>query len=214
MTGTIADIRKSYSQKILLEKDADPDAIIQFGTWWGEALEAAIEEVNAMTLATVTADHQPAARIVLLKDYSPEGFVFYTNYNSAKGHELAANASACLVFFWKELERQIRIDGVATKVSAETSTAYFDSRPPESRLGAHVSPQSEVIENREWLDNRLKILQDEYAGRTAERPAHWGGYLVKPEIIEFWQGRPDRLHDRLRYTLLKNSGWKMERIAP
>lgn len=214
MAGSIADIRKNYSRKTLSESDVKANAIDQFGVWWQEALEAEIDEVNAMTLATSTTSGMPSARIVLLKDYSAEGFVFFTNYNSAKGKELLANPNACLVFFWKELERQIKIVGTVTKVTEEASTAYFDSRPPDSRVGAHVSPQSEIIPNRAWLDNRLAELQKQYEGKKVDRPAHWGGYLVKPELIEFWQGRPDRLHDRLQYTHNNDGSWKIDRIAP
>jgi pyridoxamine 5'-phosphate oxidase len=214
MSVSIADIRKNYSQKSLLEKDANTDAIQQFDVWWNEALSAGIDEVNAMTLATATPDGVPSARIVLLKDYNKDGFVFYTNYKSFKAHEMAENPKACLVFFWKELERQVRITGLVSKVSAEASDIYFNSRPAESRLGAHVSPQSEVIENREWLDKRVIQLQKEFAGKQITRPEHWGGYLVKPVLVEFWQGRPDRLHDRLLYTMEDDGAWKIERLAP
>lgn len=214
MAGSIADIRRNYSSKTFSEKDAKANAFDQFGVWWQEALDAEIDEVNAMTLATATKDGMPSARIVLLKDYSTEGFVFFTNYNSAKGGQLAANPVACLVFFWKELERQVKIVGTVSKVSEEASNAYFDSRPPDSRVGAHVSPQSEIIPNREWLDNKLAELQKQFAGKKVERPLHWGGYVVKPQLIEFWQGRPDRLHDRLQYTLQGDGSWKIDRIAP
>jgi pyridoxamine 5'-phosphate oxidase len=211
---SIADIRKDYKLKTLDETDAASDAIVQFTNWWNEANSSEIDEVNAMTLATTLKDGSPDARIVLLKGYNEKGFSFFTNYQSAKGRELEENPKACLVFFWKELERQIKIVGTVTKVTSEASTAYFDSRPPDSRVGAHVSPQSEIIPNREWLDNRLAELQKQYEGKKVDRPAHWGGYIVKPALIEFWQGRPDRLHDRLQYTLNKDGSWKLERIAP
>ena len=214
MKGKIADIRKTYSQKKLLEKKAAANPLDQFAKWWKQALKAGIDEVNAMTLATASADGVPAARIVLLKDFDEKGFSFFTNYTSFKGQELAENPKACLVFFWKELERQVRITGLVEKLSEEASNEYFNSRPPESQLGAVVSPQSQVIESREWLDAAFAERKKELKGQKIERPARWGGYLVKPVIIEFWQGRPGRLHDRLQYSLQENGGWKLERLAP
>lgn len=212
---SIADIRTQYSRKSLSEADALPDAIEQFEAWWNEALHAALTEVNAMTLATVSADGMPDARIVLLKGMSEEGFTFFTNYESRKGQELAANPRACLVFFWKELERQVRIRGSVSKLPAEDSTAYFFSRPQGSQVGAIVSPQSAVIAGRELLEEKVNALQAAVdAGEKLQKPGYWGGYLVKPENIEFWQGRPNRLHDRLLYTFLPQGGWKIERLAP
>lgn len=212
---SIADIRTQYSLKSLLEADVLPDAIAQFQQWWNEAMHAELTEVNAMTLATASADGVPDARIVLLKDFSSRGFTFFTNYESKKGQELAQNPRACLVFFWKELERQVRITGTVSKVSKEESEAYFFSRPIGSQLGAWASNQSSVLLNREYLINRLNKLQSEAdAGRPVGKPEYWGGYTVQPLRIEFWQGRPNRLHDRLLYTVQKNGDWKIERLAP
>jgi pyridoxamine 5'-phosphate oxidase len=170
--------------------------------------------VNAMTLATASADGVPAARIVLLKGYDEHGFVFFTNYESFKGMQLAENPRACLVFFWKELERQVRITGLVEKVSAEESDAYFNSRPEGSRIGAWVSPQSQVIASREWLEEQEKKYIKDFSEQTVKRPAHWGGYRVKPISIEFWQGRSNRLHDRIQYTLQGDNTWTIERLAP
>lgn len=214
MKRKIADIRKNYSRKKLLEKKAEKNPFKQFAKWWEDALEADIDEVNAMTLATASTDGMPAARIVLLKDYSEQGFTFFTNYESFKGKQLAENPRACLVFFWKELERQVRITGLVERISEAASTEYFLSRPEESRIGAVVSPQSQVIESRDWLDEHFKLQKKELKGKTIDRPARWGGYIVKPVIIEFWQGRPGRLHDRLQYTLSDDGNWKIERLAP
>jgi pyridoxamine 5'-phosphate oxidase len=214
MENSIAGIRKNYSQNSLTEQSADKDPIKQFDTWWKQAVEAKIDEVNAMTLATASADGLPSARIVLLKEFSDKGFAFYTNYNSFKGKQLEENPKACLVFFWKEMERQVRITGIVQKVSAQDSELYFHSRPAGSQIGAAVSPQSTVIESREWLENRFSSMEKELRGGQVSRPENWGGYLVKPVVIEFWQGRPSRLHDRLEYTLQENGSWKIERLAP
>lgn len=214
MQTDIAAIRKTYSQKTLSENDIDANPFKQFDKWWQEALTSDIDEVNAMTLATASADGIPSARIVLLKGFSDEGFVFYTNYNSYKGKQLLENPKACLVFFWKELERQIRITGIVQKTSDADSEEYFQSRPFESRVGATVSPQSTPIENRAWLEKRYADLQKKLDGKTIERPAYWGGYIVKPVIIEFWQGRPSRLHDRIEYSLQENAEWTIQRLAP
>ncbi|WP_127133000.1 pyridoxamine 5'-phosphate oxidase [Pseudoflavitalea rhizosphaerae] len=212
--SSIAAIRTEYRQRSLSENDVQADPISQFGKWWGEAVSAHIDEVNAMTLATASVDGLPAARIVLLKDFDTRGFVFFTNYESFKGQQLLENPRACLVFFWKELERQVRITGLVERVPAEESDAYFNSRPEGSRLSAWVSPQSQVIENREWLDIEEAKKKDEFSGKTIVRPAHWGGYLVKPVIMEFWQGRPSRLHDRIQYSLNEKGAWQIERLAP
>ena len=214
MPSTIADIRKDYKLKSLLEKDVDANAIRQFDNWWNEALNSEIDEVNAMTLATASADGVPAARIVLLKGYDEHGFVFFTNYESFKGMQLAENPRACLLFFWKELERQVRITGLVEKASEQESDAYFNSRPIGSRIGAWTSPQSQVIENRDWLEERDAKYSKEFAAQPLTRPAHWGGYRVKPICIEFWQGRPSRLHDRIQYTLQADNTWTIERLAP
>lgn len=214
MARKIADIRKTYSQKKLLEAKALADPIQQFAKWWKQALKSGLDEVNAMTLATASADGMPAARIVLLKDFSDKGFTFFTNYESYKGKQLAENPKACLVFFWKELERQVRITGLVEKISARESDEYFFSRPLESQAGANTSPQSQVIESREWLTEKYKLMKEKAETTGVKRPEHWGGYIVKPVIIEFWQGRPGRLHDRLQYSLLNNGSWKIERLAP
>lgn len=209
-----ADIRKNYSRKKFTEKKAASDPIIQFGKWWKQAIESEIDEVNAMTLATASSDGIPSARIVLLKGFGPEGFTFFTNYNSFKGQQLAENPKACLVFFWKELERQVRITGLVSKLDAVMSDAYFSSRPRESRLGAVSSPQSQVISSRDWLDEVFRDKKKALRKSEITRPDHWGGFVVKPVIIEFWQGRPSRLHDRLQYSLQDDGNWKIERLAP
>jgi pyridoxamine 5'-phosphate oxidase len=211
---SIADIRKDYKLRSLLEKDVAPHPVRQFETWWQEALNSEIDEVNAMTLATASADGVPAARIVLLKGFDEHGFVFFTNYESFKGMQLAENPRACLVFFWKELERQVRITGLVEKVSAEESDAYFNSRPEGSRIGAWASPQSQVIAGREWLEEQEKKYTKDFSEQSLKRPAHWGGYRVKPISIEFWQGRSNRLHDRIQYTLQGDNSWTIERLAP
>jgi pyridoxamine 5'-phosphate oxidase len=214
MENSIATIRKNYSQKCLSEKDVARNPVEQFRLWWDEAVYAGIEEVNAMTLATASADGMPSARIVLLKGFSDAGFNFFTNYHSFKGRQLEENPKACLVFFWKELERQVRITGLVEKISEEESDRYFESRPDGSRVGAIASPQSEVVASREWLDERFQEVENLVSAAGLARPAHWGGYLVKPVIIEFWQGRPSRLHDRIQYTLGENGEWRIERLAP
>jgi pyridoxamine 5'-phosphate oxidase len=214
MQNSIADIRKNYSQKTLSENDVDIDPVKQFDRWWKEAVASEIDEVNAMTLATASADGFPSARIVLLKDLSVDGFSFFTNYNSFKGQQLSENPKACLVFFWKELERQVRITGLIEKLSEDKSNEYFQSRPEGSRIGAIASPQSQVIPGRSWLDEHYQKLEQELKNTAIQRPSHWGGYLLKPVIIEFWQGRSSRLHDRIQYTLEENGSWKIERLAP
>ena len=214
MNENAAGIRKEYTQEPLVESAMEGDPIRQFSTWWHEALKANIIEVNAMTLATSSADGMPSARTVLMKGFSEKGFTFFTNYNSLKGQQLSENPRASLLFFWKELERQVRITGIVEKVSSEESSAYFHSRPKPSQVGAVISPQSQVIESRQWLDEKYKQAFEQFENTTVERPAHWGGYLVTPVIIEFWQGRPGRLHDRIQYTLSDDGAWKIERLAP
>jgi pyridoxamine 5'-phosphate oxidase len=209
-----ADIRTEYYKKTLLEPDVAHDPIEQFSRWWKDVMDANIEEANAMVLATSSIEAVPSARIVLLKDFSHEGFVFFTNYNSFKGKQLAENPKACLLFFWKELERQVRITGLVSKVSEEESDTYFNSRPEDSRIGAIASPQSEVIANREWIDEKFNQLQKDLQNKEIKRPGHWGGYIVNPVMVEFWQGRPSRLHDRIQYSLSENGSWKIERLAP
>jgi pyridoxamine 5'-phosphate oxidase len=225
MSNEIADIRKDYKLASLEESDVAANPIDQFTRWWNEAVASQIDEVNAMTLATVNAAGVPAARIVLLKGYNPNGFIFFTNYESDKGKNLAQNPNAAIVFFWKELERQIRIEGTVQKVSAEESDRYFNSRPASSRIGAWASPQSAVIENRLVIEQNVERYSSIFANDSIERPDHWGGYIVKPRSIEFWQGRSSRLHDRIRYTIeasayntatdtRSDANWKIERLAP
>jgi pyridoxamine-phosphate oxidase len=210
----ITGIRKEYSRQAFSEENADPDPIKQFARWWNEASESQVEEVNAMTLATCSLEAKPSARIVLLKGFSAEGFIFFTNYHSKKGKELQENPHACLVFFWKELERQIRIEGTVKKITQKESDEYFNVRPFKSRIGAYSSPQSQVIESRDFLENIFEKNSRQFADGTVPRPLHWGGFIVKPGLIEFWQGRPSRLHDRLQYSKNDKGSWIMERLAP
>ena len=211
---SLAAIRKVYQLQSLLESEVDNNPIKQFETWWQQAIESKIEEPNAMTLATSTKSARPSARTVLLKGIHESGFVFFTNYKSRKGKEIEENPFVSLLFFWKEMERQVRIEGVIKKVSAEESDQYFSSRPRESRIGAWCSPQSSVIENREYLQKNKKKYNSLFESEEIPRPEFWGGYIVVPERMEFWQGRPGRLHDRLLYSLNKNNLWKIERLAP
>lgn len=214
MTHHIADIRKEYQLQSLLETDVAADPFAQFNKWWGDAINSKLDEINAMTLATASAAGVPSARIVLLKSVTDKGFVFFTNYNSPKGEELAENPNACLVFFWKELERQVRIMGITEKVSREESDVYFNSRPRASRIGAWASPQSNVIASREIIEENISKYEQQFSNADIARPPHWGGYIVIPSVVEFWQGRPSRLHDRIQYTRLEAGGWKIERLAP
>lgn len=211
---SIASIRKVYQLQSLLESEVDPNPVIQFESWWQQAIKGKIEEPNAMTLATCTANGKPSARTVLLKGVNDRGFIFFTNYMSRKGKEIEQNPFVSLLFFWKEMERQVRIEGVIKKISAEESDIYFASRPRESRIGAWCSPQSAVIENRELLQQNVKKYNARFADENIPRPEFWGGYMILPERIEFWQGRPGRLHDRLLYSLNENNVWKIERLAP
>ena len=212
--SNIADIRKDYSKKMLQETDVHADAIEQFKTWWSEAVDSAIDEVNAMTLATASAQGKPSARVVLLKGFNESGFIFFTNYHSQKASEIEENPRVSLVFFWKELERQVRIDGTIKKITAEDSDEYFYSRPVESRIGAWASPQSKVIASRKVIEENVLELEKSFAGKTIDRPPHWGGYIIKPAVIEFWQGRSSRLHDRLQYNLNEMGQWEIKRLAP
>ena len=210
----IAAIRKDYKLQSLDEKDVQPDPMKQFEKWWQDVLGSTIEEVNAMTLATANKNGRPSARIVLLKGFAKDGFIFFTNYESHKGSELLENPQASLVFFWKELERQVRIEGMAEKISGKESDAYFSSRPEGSKIGAWASPQSKVIASREIIEANVTATEKKFTGAAIQRPPHWGGYIIKPAVIEFWQGRPSRLHDRIQYSKQENGNWKIERLAP
>jgi pyridoxamine 5'-phosphate oxidase len=210
---SISSIRKDYQLQSLELTDVAATPVLQFDKWWNEAVSSSIEEVNAMTLATVNPDGKPAARIVLLKGFDENGFIFFTNYLSEKGKSISAHPYASLVFFWKELERQVRIEGSCIQVSESESDEYFLSRPIGSRLGAWASPQSAVISSRTVLDQNLDRVTAQYADGIVPRPDHWGGYRVIPEVVEFWQGRPSRLHDRIRYRN-EESQWLIERLAP
>lgn len=210
----IANMRKEYLWGGLSEADMDADPIRQFEMWYQHAEAAKLPEPNAMTLATATPEGQPSARIVLLKSYGAFGFTFFTNFESRKGRELTTNPRAALLFFWPELQRQIRIEGTVERVAEAESDAYFASRPVGSRLGAWASRQSEVIPGRDGLEARVRELAERYAESEVPRPSFWGGFRVRPLAIEFWQGRPDRLHDRLRYVLGETDRWRLERLSP
>lgn len=209
----IQNLRQDYRAAELAEADVDKSPFKQFEHWFKEALDAQLYEPNVMTLATADLSGKPSARILLLKAFDENGFVFYTNYASKKGEQLAQNPQAAMVFFWPELERQVRIEGTIVMVSEEESTTYFHSRPAGSQIGATASPQSSIIADRTLLEERVKELSAAYAGQEIPRPAHWGGYLLEPDLIEFWQGRPSRLHDRINYQLVEGV-WTINRLAP
>ncbi len=213
MGRSVADLRREYTRAGLHESDAHPDPIGLFRRWFGDALSANLHEPNAMILATATRAGRPSARVVLLKGFDERGFVFYTNYEGRKGRELEENPYCALVFYWGELERQVRVEGRTSRVSGEESEAYYQSRPRGSRLGAWASAQSRPVEGREVLEGRLRELEREYEGREVPRPSFWGGYRVEPEEMEFWQGRENRLHDRLVYRR-SDEGWEIERLQP
>jgi pyridoxamine 5'-phosphate oxidase len=212
--SSIAEIRKEYRLRTLSEEEVQENPIEQFNAWWKEAIASQIEEVNAMTLATASSDGVPAARIVLLKGFDDRGFVFFTNYKSYKGRQLQENPRACLVFFWKELERQVRITGLVEKVSPAESDEYFSGRPEGSKIGAWASPQSQVILDRSWLLESENKMREKFEETKLTRPGYWGGYRVKPITVEFWQGRQNRLHDRIQFSLEESGKWKIERLAP
>jgi pyridoxamine 5'-phosphate oxidase len=211
----LSNYRKSYEKSELLETQIPEDPINLFHKWFYEAEDLnAADEVNAMTVSTIGSDGFPKSRVVLLKKFNEDGFVFYTNYQSEKGKAILQNANVCLSFFWPTVERQIIIKGTAEQTSDQISDNYFASRPDGSKLGAIVSPQSQVIPNRDFLEQNLNVLEKEWKGKEILRPKHWGGFLVRPVAVEFWQGRPNRLHDRIRYQLQANYEWKIERLAP
>lgn len=215
MQQDLSDYRKVYRKNELLEGQVPDNPMQLFQTWFYEVeASGTSDEANAMSIATVGLDGFPKTRVVLLKKYTHEGFIFYTNYESEKGKAIAANPHVCLSFFWAGMERQVIVKGIAEKVPANMSDGYFESRPHGSRLGALVSHQSSIIAGREVLENELHQLETTYEGKEVPRPEYWGGYLIKPVSIEFWQGRPNRLHDRLRYRLEEDFNWKLERLAP
>lgn len=211
----LSNYRKSYEKSELLESNIPEDPINLFNRWFHETEDfGGSEEVNAMTVATIGLDGFPKSRVVLLKKFTEEGFVFYTNYNSEKGKAIEANPKICLSFFWHSMERQVIIKGIAQRTSEVISDNYFDSRPEGSKLGAIVSNQSEVVPSRAYIEENLKQLEEEYDSMVIPRPKHWGGFLVVPIEVEFWQGRPNRLHDRIRYKSLDDYSWKIDRLSP
>ena len=211
----LSNYRKSYEKSELLEHNIPEDPINLFNRWFHETEDfGGVDEVNAMTVATIGLDGFPKSRVVLLKKFNEEGFIFYTNYDSEKGKAIANNPNICLSFFWTSLERQVIIKGVAEKTSEAISDNYFASRPDGSKLGAIVSPQSEIIPNREYLETNLLLLEQEFQGHDIIRPKNWGGFLVRPQEVEFWQGRANRLHDRIRYQLQSDFSWKVDRLSP
>lgn len=215
MNKDLSDYRKSYEKKELLEANCPENPIELFQEWFLNADQTdTVDESNAMTLSTIGTDGFPKSRVVLMKKFTWEGFIFYTNYSSEKGKAMASNKNVCLSFFWPSLEQQIIIKGKAEKITENLSDGYFESRPDGSKLGAWASNQSSVVSSREELDQNLKSFENKYKNQEIPRPNHWGGFIVKPESIEFWQGRPNRMHDRIRYTLQKDFNWKMERLAP
>ncbi|WP_108245027.1 pyridoxamine 5'-phosphate oxidase [Muricauda brasiliensis] len=215
MQKDLGDYRKSYEKSELTEASVKENPMEQFQKWFYET-EASdgVDEPNAMTVSTIGLDGFPKSRVVLMKKFTFEGFIFYTNYHSEKGRAIEANPSVCLSFFWPNMERQVIIKGKAEKIAPNLSDGYFESRPHGSQLGAVVSDQSEVVPSREYLEGKLNKLEKKYYGKEVPRPEYWGGYLVRPISIEFWQGRPNRLHDRIRYSLQEDFDWKIERLAP
>ena len=210
---SIADLRKDYSRASLSETDANPDPIELFSKWFGEAISAQVPEANAMSVSTATADGRPSSRILLIKEFDQRGFTFFTNYESRKGCELDSNPFAALLFYWIELERQVRIEGRVERISDEENDAYYNSRPVKSRLGAIASAQSRPVASREVLEARVQEVEKQY-GDHPVRPPHWGGYRLVPDYVEFWQGRPSRLHDRIAYTRQADGSWQLQRLQP
>ena len=213
MKKDLASIRKDYLLKELNESDIYRSPFIQFSKWLEDAINANVFEPNAMVLATTSKDGKPSARVVLLKDFNEQVFVFFTNYQSRKGVQIEQNPYAAIVFFWPQLERQVRIEGIIEKVTADESDKYFASRPKGSKYSAWVSPQSQIIPDRKYLEDRLKDFQNSKTGESIDRPKYWGGYRLKPYLFEFWQGRSNRLHDRIQF-IKKNKKWEIERLAP
>ncbi|CDH46743.1 pyridoxamine 5'-phosphate oxidase [Candidatus Contendibacter odensensis] len=214
MSNAIADLRQEYAMGALNEAEVHSDPLQQFQRWFGEAIAAQLPEPNAMTLATADRTGRPYARVVLLKECDADGFIFFTNYRSDKGRQLAENPHAALVFLWLELQRQIRIEGTVSPIASAESEAYFRSRPRESRLGALASRQSQIVASRQILDQRFQQLEAQYPDDNIPMPNHWGGYRVQPEMLEFWQGRHGRMHDRLRYRRSAEGRWLLERLEP
>src|SRR6056297_1068364 len=215
MQKDLGNYRKTYEKSELMEDNVSDNPMQLFQTWFHETEQSdSVDEPNAMTVSTVGLDGYPKSRVVLLKKYTYEGFIFYTNYQSEKGKAIANNPQVCISFFWPAMERQIIIKGNAEKIAENLSDGYFESRPDGSKLGAMDSDQSTVIASREVLENKLKQLEEQYKEKEIQRPKNWGGFIVKPISIEFWQGRPNRLHDRIRYSLQESYDWKIERLAP
>lgn len=214
LSEDLSHLDYAHDPKGLRRRDLDPDPIKQFSTWFTAAIEAGIRDVNAMSLATATPEARPFVRIVLLKGFDENGFVFFTNYESQKGKQLEANPQAALAFYWIELDRQIRISGPVERTPREESEAYFNSRPVNSQLGAWASKQSEVIDARQVLEARLAEMAERFTAKVIPLPPHWGGFRLKPEMMEFWQGRESRLHDRFRYLRQPDDSWQIDRLAP
>jgi pyridoxamine 5'-phosphate oxidase len=212
-SSQLSEIRKEYQARSFDEADVQKDPFTQFGLWFADALKAGVNEPNAMCLATSTPDGKPSARIVLLKGFDERGLTFFTNYGSHKGSMLSENPYAAVTFFWPELERQVRIEGIAEKTSEQESEKYFKSRPVSSQWGAHASPQSHVVENRAALEKKYEEVRNKFENGEVPRPLNWGGFLIKPTMFEFWQGRPSRLHDRFQYSR-QGGSWKIVRLAP